>query len=315
MTYSIVAHDADTGQLGAAIQSAAFRAGVDTLWVEAGVGAVATQSFTDPAYGPLCLLALRTGSTAAQALRGAVRRDGMSAYRQVGVVAATGTAAAHTGAACIAESGHVHRAGVSCQANMMASDRVWPAMLEAYGGAAGTLADRLVTALEAAQAEGGDWRGQEAGRVLVVAAEPSGTPWQDVICDVRVDNHPQPLAELRRLVVRAQTLQAAWAPGEGVSVEQAVAAARAAGLEEAHVVVAALTAAARSGEVELARTYLDRALAEQPRFLDLARRMPGIAEMLGLEPVLPRLEGWGRVSPRGAGRAGSRAPRSGPGRR
>jgi uncharacterized Ntn-hydrolase superfamily protein len=303
MTYSIVARDADTGQLGAAIQSAAFRAGVDTLWAEAGVGAVATQSFTDPAYGPLCLLALRTGSTAAQALRGAVRRDGMSAYRQVGVVAAKGSAAAHTGAACIAEAGHVHRAGVACQANMMASDRVWPAMLEAFTGAAGTLAERLTTALEAAQAEGGDWRGQEAGRVLVVAGEPSGTPWQDVICDVR------------RLVMRSQALGAAWAPGQGVSVEQAVAAARAAGLEEGHVVVAALTAAARSGEVELARAYLDRALAEQPRYLELARRMPGIAEMLGLEPVLPRLEGWGRVSPRGAGRAGSRAPRSGPGRR
>ena len=137
MTYSIVARDVGTGQLGAAIQSAAFRAGVDTLWVEAGVGAVATQSFTDPAYGPLCLLALRTGSTAAQALRGAVRRDGMSAYRQVGVVAATGTAAAHTGAACIAEAGHVHRAGVSCQANMMASDRVWPAMLDGVRGRGG----------------------------------------------------------------------------------------------------------------------------------------------------------------------------------
>jgi uncharacterized Ntn-hydrolase superfamily protein len=314
MTYSIVARDADTGQLGAAIQSAAFRAGVDTLWVEAGVGAVVTQSFTDPAYGPLCLLALRTGSTAAQALRGAVRRDGMSAYRQVGVVAATGTAAAHTGAACIAEAGHVHRAGVSCQANMMASDRVWPAMLEAFAGAAGTLAERLVTALEAAQAEGGDWRGQEAGRVLVVAAEPSGTPWKDVICDVRVDNHPQPVAELRRLVERTQALHATWAPGEQASVAEVVAAAQTAGLEDVHVVLAALRAAVTSGEVDAARAHLDRLVAQEPRYLDLVRRLPGVPQLLGLEPVLP-LPSAAALSLRDAGRAGSRAPRSGPGRR
>jgi uncharacterized Ntn-hydrolase superfamily protein len=314
VTYSIVARDVGTGQLGAAIQSAAFRAGVDTLWVEAGVGAVATQSFTDPAYGPLCLLALRTGSTAAQALRGAVRRDGMSAYRQVGVVAATGTAAAHTGAACIAEAGHVHRAGVSCQANMMASDRVWPAMLEGFAGAAGTLAERLVTALEAAQAEGGDWRGQEAGRVLVVAGEPSGAPWKDVICDVRVDNHPQPVAELRRLVERTQALQATWAPGEQASVAEVVAAAQTAGLEDVHVVLAALRAAVTSGEVDAARAHLDRLVAQEPRYLDLVRRLPGVPQLLGLEPVLP-LPSAAALSPRDAGRAGSRAPRSGPGRR
>ncbi len=314
MTYSIVARDADTGQLGAAIQSAAFRAGVDTLWVEAGVGAVVTQSFTDPAYGPLCLLALRTGSTAARALRGAVRRDGMSAYRQVGVVAAAGTAAAHTGAACIAEAGHVHRTGVSCQANMMASDRVWPAMLDAYAVAAGTLADRLVTALEAAQAEGGDWRGQEAGRVLVVAGEPSGMPWEDVICDVRVDNHPEPVAELRRLVVRTQALRATWSPAKDASVAEVVAAAQAAGLEDVHVVLAALRTAVASGEVDAARAELDRLVAEEPRYLDLVRRLPRVPQMLGLEPVLP-LPSAPAVSPRGAGRAGSRAPRSGPGRR
>ena len=318
MTYSIVARDGESGELGAAIQSAAFAAGTGTLWVEAGVGAVATQSFTDPAYGPLCLLALRTGATAAEALRGAARRDRMAPYRQVGVVSATGTAAAHTGAACVAEAGHVHRTGVSCQANMMGRAEVWPAMLEAFRAAAGTLADRLVTALEAAQAEGGDWRGQEAGRVLVVTGEPTGMPWRDVVCDVRVDNHPEPVAELRRLVGRSQALRAAWSPGEGVSVADAVAAARAAGLEEGHAVVAALTAAARSGEVDEARALLERVLAEEPRYLDLVRRLPGIPELLGLEPVLPRLEGWSRTAPvsrRGAGRAGSRGPRSGPGRR
>ncbi len=318
MTYSIVARDAGTGELGAAIQSAAFAAGSGTLWIEAGVGAVATQSFTDPSYGPLCLLALRTGATAAEALRGATRRDRMAPYRQVGVVAASGTAAAHTGAACVAEAGHVHRTGVSCQANMMGRAEVWPAMLAAFRSASGTLADRLVTALEAARAEGGDWRGQEAGRVLVCAGETTGMPWRDVICDVRVDNHPEPVAELRRLVTRSQALRAAWSPAPGASVAEAVTTARAAGLEEGHVVVAALSAAVASGEVEEARALFDRALAKEPRYLDLVRRLPEVAEMLGLEPVLPRLEGWSGAAPvsrRGAGRAGSRGPRSGPGRR
>ena len=314
MTYSLVARDPDTGELGGAIQSAAFAAGSGTLWVEAGVGAVATQSFTDPSYGPLCLLALRSGATAADALAGAVRRDRMSPYRQVGVVAATGTAAAFTGRSCIPAAGHVHRTNIACQANMMASETVWPAMLAAFRGASGTMAERLVTALEAAQAEGGDWRGQEAGRVLVVAGTAGGMPHQDVICDVRVDNHPEPVAELRRLVVRSQTLRAGRRP-DGRTPDEAVEAARAAGLEEPHQALAGLGAAALAGDLDEARRYLDRLLACDPRYLDLVRRLPGIPDALGLEPVLPRLEGWGAPFSRpGADRAGSRGRRSGPGR-
>jgi hypothetical protein len=174
-----------------------------------------------------------------------------------------------------------------------------------------------VTALEAAQAVGGDWRGQEAGRVLVVAGRPSGMPWNDVICDVRVDNHPEPVAELRRLVERGQALRAAWGPAPSLTADEAAAAARAAGLEDAHALVAALIAAAQNGDAEAARAHLDRAVAEQPRWLDFVRRFPALADLLELEPVLPRLEGWGRAPATrpGAGRAGSRGPRSGPGRR
>ena len=317
MTYSIVARDAETGELGAAIQSAAFAAGVHTLWVEAGVGAVASQSFSDPSYGPMCLLALRTGATASAALAAATRRDKMSPYRQVGVVAASGTAAAFTGSACVAEAGHIHRRGVACQANMMASTEVWPAMMDSYQAASGPMAERLLRALEAAQAAGGDWRGQEAGRVLVVRGEPSGMPWNDVVCDVRVDNHPEPVAELRRLVERSRALRAAWSPDPSLTPDEAAAAARESGLEEHHAGLAALVAAVRSGDAAAARTYLDLAEAEDPRYLDLARRLPGVADLLGLEPVLPRLEGWGRAPAirSGADRAGSRGPRSGPGRR
>jgi uncharacterized Ntn-hydrolase superfamily protein len=316
VTYSIVARDAETGELGAAIQSAAFGAGVRTLWVEPGVGAVASQSFTDPSYGPMCLLALRTGATAAAALAAATRRDRMSPYRQVGVVSASGTAAAFTGAACVAEAGHVHRRNVACQANMMANNGIWSAMMEAYTGATGTMADRLVTALEAAQAAGGDWRGQEAGRVVVVSGRASGLPWNDEICDVRVDNHPEPVAELRRLVNRSQALRAAWAPDPSQTPEEAAAAAREAGLEESHAGVAGLIVAVIRGDAEAARAILDRAVAVDARYLELARRLPGVAELLGLEPVHPPLEGWSRtVSRPGADRAGSRGPHSGPARR
>jgi uncharacterized Ntn-hydrolase superfamily protein len=294
MTYSIVARDVETGQLGGAIQSAAFGAGVGTLWVESGVGAVASQSFSDPTYGPICLLALRSGASAADALGGATRRDRMSPYRQVGVVSATGTSAAFTGRACIAEAGHVRAAGVACQANMMGSAEVWPAMLAAFRGASGTLAERLMTALEAAQAAGGDWRGQEAGRVLVVGGEPTGVPARDVVCDVRVDNHPEPVAELRRLVRHSQAMRTTRDPRSGMSPDEAVAMAREAGLTEPHQALAGLGAAAAAGDLETARAYLDRLLAIDARYLELVRRLPFLPEALGLEPVLPRLAGWGR---------------------
>jgi hypothetical protein len=179
------------------------------------------------------------------------------------------------------------------------------------------MADRLVTALEAAQAAGGDWRGQEAGRVVVVTGEPSGMAWNDYVCDVRVDNHPEPVAELRRLVERSQALQAAWSPDPAQTPDEAAAAARAAGLEESHAGVAGLVVAVMRGDAGAARAILDRAVAEDPRYLELARRLPGVAELVGLEPVRPAFDGGGRasVSRRDAGRAGSRGPRSGPGRR
>jgi len=286
VTYSIVARDPETGELGAAIQSKAFCCGVSTLWAESGVGIVASQSFTDPGYGPLCLLAMKGGASAEEALAGAVARDRLGAFRQVGVVSSAGDAAAHTGAGCIAEAGHVTAAGVACQANMMGSPTVWPAMLQAFAEATGSMAQRLLRALEAAQAEGGDWRGQEAGRVLVVAAQPTGRSWDDVTCDVRVDNHPQPVAELGRLVARQEALAALRKP-EGRSVVDHVQAAADAGLEEQEVALAGLYAAREAGDVDAARPYFERLLAIDQRYVELVCRLPGLAELLGLEPAGP----------------------------
>ena len=169
-------------------------------WAEAGVGAVATQALTDPAYGKLGLDLMRAGRSAPDTLAGLVASDPANAVRQVAMVDAQGRAAAHTGALAIAEAGHSVSDGCSVQANMMLRATVWPAMAEAYKAAKGDLVDRLLAALDAAEAEGGDIRGRQSAAILVVAGENTGRPWIDTIYDVRVDDSPEPLVEIRRLV-------------------------------------------------------------------------------------------------------------------
>lgn len=199
-TYSIVARDPETGALGVAVQSHWFSVGSDVLWAEAGVGAVATQSLVEVSYGPLALELMRAGKTSEEALAGLVAADENSDVRQVAVVDASGRAAAHTGARCIPAAGHVTGDGFSCQANLMLNDTVWPAMASAYETAQGDLAERLMRALEAAQAEGGDLRGRQSAAILIVTGEPTGVPWADRVMDLRVEDSKEPLGELRRLI-------------------------------------------------------------------------------------------------------------------
>lgn len=197
MTYSIVARDPDSGELGIAVQSHWFSVGPLVPWAAPGVGAVATQANIEVAYGPRALELMGDGVAAEEALAQLVADDPGSAGRQVAVVDAEGRVAAHTGEACMAFAGHLTGAGVSCQANIMASERVWPAMLEAFGSAQGTLTMRLLAALDAAEEAGGDLRGRQSAAVLVVPAE--GEAWRTVV-SLRVEDHPAPLPELRRLV-------------------------------------------------------------------------------------------------------------------
>jgi uncharacterized Ntn-hydrolase superfamily protein len=199
-TYSIVARDQETGQLGVAVQSHYFSVGSIVTWAEAGVGAVATQSFADPAYGKLGLDLMRAQRTALDTLAGLVASDSMSAVRQVGMVDAEGRVAAHTGALAIAEAGHILGDGFTVQANMMLRPTVWPAMAEAYQSTRGELVERLLSALDAAEAEGGDIRGRQSAAILVVAGKNTGRPWADKLYDLRVDDAPEPLKEIRRLV-------------------------------------------------------------------------------------------------------------------
>jgi uncharacterized Ntn-hydrolase superfamily protein len=199
-TYSIVARDPDTGQLGVAVQSHYFSVGAAVTWAEAGVGAVASQAFSDPAYGKLGLDLMRARKSAPDALAGLVAADPGREVRQVAMVDALGRAAAHTGQTTIPEAGHLVGDGFSVQANMMLRNSVWPAMAEAYRGAKGELVDRLLTALDAAEAEGGDIRGRQSAAILIVEAKATGRPWVDTLFDLRVDDAPEPLIEIRRLV-------------------------------------------------------------------------------------------------------------------
>ena len=252
MTYSIVARDESTGELGVAVQSRAFGVGI-CAWARPGVGAVATQSFTEKSYGPRGLDLLAAGTAPADALAELVEADERREYRQVAFLSADGRTANHTGAECVPDCGHVSRSGVSAQGNMLSSPAVWHAAAETFAQAGGTLAERLLAALDAAEDAGGDFRGREAAALVVVSGDREEPPWQRAV-DLRVDNHPQPLAELRRLYGITAAYDRRDSFDEHTSAEEEVELARAAGLPDDQV---ALTAAI----VHLKRDDLDAAAA------------------------------------------------------
>jgi len=205
-TFSIVARDPATGDLGVAVQSHWFAVGTVVPWAEAGVGAVATQSFADPAYGRLGLEMMRAGKSAPEALRGLLAGDDGRDLRQVAMVDSQGRVDAWTGKSNIEAAGHIVGTSFSVQANLMLDDRVWPAMARAFEGTQGDLAERMLAALDAAQSAGGDLRGRQSAAIVVVTGKPTGQSWKDRIVDLRVDDSVEPLKELRRLM----TLQRAY---------------------------------------------------------------------------------------------------------
>ena len=199
-TYSIVARDPATGELGVAVQSHWFSVGPIVAWAEAGVGAVATQSFVDPSYGKNGLDLMRGGKSAPDTLKELLAKDEAREVRQVGMIDAQGRVDAFTGKNDIQAAGHIVGQNFSVQANLMLNDKVWPAMARAFESTKGDLAERMLAALDAAQAVGGDIRGRQSAALIVVTGKPTGQAWKDRIFDLRVDDSPQPLRELRRLV-------------------------------------------------------------------------------------------------------------------
>ena len=203
-TYSIVARDSETGELGAAVQSHWFSVGSNVIWAEPGIGAVATQSFIEPSYGPLGLQLMRAGKSAEQALTALLAADAHADVRQVGMVDAEGAVANHTGDNAIVEFCNLTGDSFAVQANLMWKPTVCNAMFAAYEGAEGDIAGRMLVALEAAEGEGGDIRGKQSVALLVVSGDISQPAWGGRIFDLRIEDHVQPLPEMRRLLNMAR---------------------------------------------------------------------------------------------------------------
>jgi uncharacterized Ntn-hydrolase superfamily protein len=294
-TYSIVARDARTGEIGVAVQSHWFSVGSVVPWAEAGVGAVATQSFVNPAYGPKGLDLMRAGRPAAGALQSLLGEDEGRDVRQVAMIDAAGRVAVHTGRRCIDAAGHVvdENGQFSVQANLMVDESVWPAMAAAFRRAKGDLADRLLAALEAAQAAGGDIRGRQSAAMVVVSAKSTGRPWVDRRFDLRVEDHDEPLVELRRLVQLQRAYQHMNAGDEAVERRDFSAAGREYGAAQrlAPEIVEMpfwhAVALAQTGRVDQALPIFRRVFEREPVWAELVPRLAK-AGLLPDEPATLR---------------------------
>lgn len=295
MTYSIVARDENSGELGVAVQSHYFSVGSLVSWAEPGVGAVATQSVVEPAYGPRGLGQLRRGASAPDALRRLLGDDDQEAVRQVAIVDKHGRVAVHTGARCIREAGHRVADGVSAQANMMERPTVADAMVEAFRASAGDLAGRLLAALEAAEREGGDIRGRQSAALLVVAPRASGQPSEDRPVDLRVEDHSDPVAELRRLVElqasykRIEVADELAAAGDSEGALAEYAAAHEEQPDNAELAFWHGVTLAASGREEEARELLEFAYRKSDGWRELLRRLPASGLFPEDEELVARL--------------------------
>jgi len=295
-TFSIVARDSATGQLGVAVQSHWFSVGPLVPWAEAGVGAVATQSFVDPAYGPLGLELMRAGKSAREALTGLLAADDGRAVRQVAMVDAKGRVAAHTGAKCIPAAGHIEGEQFTVEANLMLNDKVWPAMARAYRETTGDLAARMLAALDAGEAAGGDIRGRQSAAIVIVSGTSTGRPWNDRIMDLRVEDDEAPLKELRRLVTVHRAYQRENAGDLAVEKNDVAGALREYGAAEAmlpdnlemkywHAV-----ALVNVGKLEESLPLFGEVFAKDANWRELTRRLPGVdllkTDARGVERIL-----------------------------
>jgi uncharacterized Ntn-hydrolase superfamily protein len=199
-TYSIVARDPETGEMGVAVQSHWFSVGSIVTWGEAGVGVVATQSFVNPAFGPDGLAILKSGMTADQVVDKLIADDEGKDLRQLAIIDVNGNVKSYTGKNCIPAAGNIVGKNYSVQANLMLNERVPAAMSKSFEESTGPLAERLIKALFAAQEVGGDIRGKQSAAILVVKGKSTGKVWEDREIDLRVEDSPEPLKELSRLL-------------------------------------------------------------------------------------------------------------------
>lgn len=290
-TFSIVARDPATGEMGVAVQSHWFNVGSMVTWAEAGVGAIATQSFTDLSYGPLGLDLMRAGKSAPEALKGLLAKDNLRELRQVAMIDAKGRVVAWTGKNCISEAGHQVGINYSTQANIMEKATVWPEMAKAFEAAKGDLTDRLLAALEAAQRQGGDIRGQQSAAILVVSGKNTGQPWNDRLVDLRVEDSKQPIAELRRLVQINRAYQHVKASNNcsltknWSCAEREIIAAEKLMPDQIEFLFWHAVILVRSGKIEKALPLFKKVFTREPKWAELVRRLP----KFGLLPNDPKL--------------------------
>jgi uncharacterized Ntn-hydrolase superfamily protein len=280
-TFSIVARDARTGEMGVAVQSHWFSVGTVVSWGEAGVGVVATQSLVNVSFGPRGLDLMRQGIDPATALKRLLEDDEGRNVRQVALLDAQGRVAVHTGEDCIAYASHESGEGFSVQANMTLHDRVVPAMKAAWlKHDELPLAERLVEVLKAAQAAGGDIRGKQSAALLVVRGQPTGRPWEDRLIDLRVDDGNEPIAELERLlkVHRAYTYMNLGdyhiENGDMPAALEAYGAAMKLFPDNLEMKYWTAVALASRGETDKAAAMLDEIYKEDPNWRELTRRLP-----------------------------------------
>ncbi len=289
-TYSIVARDPKTGELGAAVQSHWFSVGSMVIWAAPGVGAVATQSFVDPAYGPRGLDHMRAGKTATDALTDLIAKDQHQNVRQVAMVDARGNVGKHTGEQSIDEHCDLAGDGFSVQANLMWKPTVCTAMAAAFEAAEGDLGERMLLALEAAEREGGDVRGKQSAAILVVNDDASLPAWSGRVFDLRVEDHPEPLVELRRLMVMGRAYQLMnlgdehMAEGRVEAAVEAYAAAEAIQPDSHEMVFWHAVTLASANRLDESLPLFERAFSAWPKWRDVVVRLPA-SELLPDDPA------------------------------
>ena len=272
MTYSIVARDPETGRFGVAVQSHYLGVGPVVPWLEAGVGAIATQASVNISFGPMGLEMLRAGQPAEAVVAALVAGDEQAQVRQLGVVDAEGRSAAHTGSDCIPACGHLVRDGFTVQGNLLERDSCWPAMAAAYenGLAEGApFVERLLRAMEAAEAEGGDVRGRQSAAIMIVSADLQQAAWRGRLMDMRIEDHPDPVPELRRIVSMQLAYNLLDDEGDaaaGTSATERYAQARKLSPDAYELVFWRGVTLAAEGDIDGGRRELQIAFAADPRW-------------------------------------------------
>jgi uncharacterized Ntn-hydrolase superfamily protein len=281
VTYSIVARDPATGSMGVAVQSHFFGVGRLVTWASPGVGVVATQAMVERSYGPRGLEVMEHGRSAPEALTALLAEDPDREIRQVAMIDAAGRIGVHTGQSCVAAAGGAVGNQVAAVGNMLAGPSCWNQMLAAFEHTAGSLTDRMLAALDAGEAAGGDLRGRQSAALLVVEGTPTARPWEGVIADVRVDDDPDPLRQLRRLARFEDAYRilgrALFEPADGADLEIALE-----GLDTAQQILGANpeptvwrgVLLARAGRLNDARQAFEAATKQRPQLVEFIRRLP-----------------------------------------